>query len=180
MRRFVPILAALLPACNPEPGDRASDSAGEASSAASLGASSTGAPGPTTGEATTGAPVPGTSEPAPPDDGLGEYGPCPQGNECERCVQTEDGSICGPRCHEYGPGWAPGRCPETAVQRSTLCPLDHAQNTGDVCLIRCGDAAPCPDPKMLCVACPEPFVFACASFADWPDGGPGMCIWPAA
>lgn len=126
-----------------------------------------------TGSTTTGS---GGPEVADLGDGLSEHGPCPRGDECEHCVQTPDGSVCGPQCLEYGPGFAPGRCPPSAVQGQSICPLDD--DTPGVCLLMCDVDADCPDPGMRCVACPEPFASACTNLWAFSELGPRMCVWP--
>lgn len=121
-------------------------------------------------------PTTGSQPSADMGDGLGEHGPCPQGDECELCVRAPEGSVCGPPCFEYGPGPAPGRCPPSPVQGQSICPWDH--DTPAVCLILCDVDAHCPDPGMRCVDCPEPFSLACHSLWGWTGTGPRLCVWP--
>lgn len=112
------------------------------------------------------------------DDGLAEHGPCPTGNECALCVQAEGASVCGPECYEYGPGTAPGRCPKSAIQEQSICP--SAKDVPNVCLIMCEATADCPDPGMVCVACPAPFMTACEALWVFSETGPNICAWPSA
>lgn len=111
------------------------------------------------------------------DDGLSEHGPCPNGDECSLCVQSEGASICGPECYELGPGPAPGRCPPSPVQQQSICPWES--DVPGVCLIMCGVAADCPDPGMVCVVCPEPYKQACDTLWGFAGVGPNICAWPA-
>ncbi|PCC68254.1 hypothetical protein SAMN02745121_05178 [Nannocystis exedens] len=126
------------------------------------------ATGPTTGSA---------PEPlADMGDGLAEHGPCPRGDECELCLQTPDGSVCGPPCDEFGPGPAPGRCPLSPVQSQSICPV--LEEGPWMCVILCGEDAHCPDPGMRCVDCPEAFALGCKSLSGFAGTGPQMCVWP--
>lgn len=115
------------------------------------------------------------------DDGLEQYGPCTGDDDCfdGLCIQSEGAAICGPQCPEYGPGPAAGRCPEGAVQSQTIC--SWTDQVPGACLIMCEDAAGCPDPGMVCVTCPEPFLSACENLWYFTIGkGPNICAWPGA
>ena len=109
---------------------------------------------------------------------LDAYAPCPNGDECALCVQTEQGSICGPSCPEYGPGPALGRCPDASFLSQTICPYDHDLDVPALCLITCGDGQACPDPEMICVDCPAPYADACLALWGINDVGPMLCVWP--
>lgn len=161
-------------ACGPG-GPNGSDSAGgtsgeNESGEAATGAGSSGVDGPTTGGTT----AVGSTGPA--EDPLAEHMPCPNGDECSTCVQSEGASICGPECYEYGPGFA--RCQESAFRDQMACPWGVDDKPG-VCLILCGDASHCPDPGMVCVACPEHYKQACDAFWMVAETGPNICAWPA-
>lgn len=170
-------------ACNPGPGgtdsaggtgSTSTSSGGSSSSGATAGQTSTSGPASTSGPTTTAGEATGGETGG---DGLDEYQPCPGGDECDLCVQTDEGSVCGPACAEYGPGTAFRRCPMSAVQWQSICPWDR--DTPNVCLLMCGVDADCPADAMICVDCPEPYVHACNYlwvFAG--ELGPRMCVWP--
>jgi len=91
----------------------------------------------------------------------------------EACVVGEDHCICGPRCSEYGPAGAPGRCdPGEFV---ALCTQTY------VCVIPCSVDEDCPDAAMVCRACPEDVADACLSLGEYflPEfnGGTMMCSY---
>ena len=187
MRRLFLRLLGLLAACGPassgetEGGATAETAAGQtaATMAGSVPTTSTSTDAVTSTSATTDASttLATTTAVDPGDDGLADYGPCPKGDECDRCVQSEGASICGPQCLEYGPGWATERCPNSPFQLQTICPL--TDEVPGVCLITCGEVSDCPDPGMLCVTCPEPFKSACDGLWGSAEKGPNICAWPA-
>ena len=108
-------------------------------------------------------------------DGLTEHGPCPNGNECEACAQSEGASVCGPLCYELGPGFV--RCPESPVQEQSIC-VWGADYTNTMCLIMCGEDSHCPDPGMVCVACPEQYKGDCDNLWVFTEKGRDICAWP--
>jgi len=184
--RALTILVALSLACGPDPpssGTEGATTVDTGTTEAADGTSSTGATGTTgtTGTADTTGPTGDVTGAATTSggDGLSEHAPCPNGDECgfnQLCVQTEGASICGPECYEYGPGPAPGRCPPSPVQLQSICPWDN--EVPGVCLIMCEDMSDCPDPGMVCVACPEPFLGACNGLWGFNGTGPNICAWP--
>lgn len=172
MRRCL-IAVVLVASCGPD--EPAADTTatsggpdpGGATSVPTSSATTTGAGG-SSGGSSTGSPGtdPGSS------DGVETHGPCPNGDECELCVTAVGASVCGPACDEYGPGFV--RCPPSAVQDRSIC-ADGA-DAALRCLIMCSEDSPCPDPAMICVPCPEPFVTACTALS--PITGQDICAWP--
>jgi hypothetical protein len=53
-----------------------------------------------------------------------------------------------------------------------------SEATTPACLISCETADHCPEPGMVCVPCPEPFVSACDAFDAYPSSEPRICAWP--
>jgi hypothetical protein len=171
MRLFILVAVGCALACGPgTPGG--SDGAGGTSGVMESGEAATGAGSSSSGDdPTTAGGSTGAAE-----DPLAEHMPCPNGDECSTCVQSEGASICGPECYEYGPGFA--RCQESAFKDQMACPWGVDDKAG-VCLILCGDASHCPDPGMVCVACPEHYKMACDAFWMVAETGPNICAWPA-
>ncbi len=176
------MLAVCLLACGPDaPGgsEGATEPVTSSQTAGSGGVPTTGGSGDATSSSSSssGGETSGTSTGG---DALAQHGACPGGDECSigaLCVQAEGASICGPGCAEYGPGPAAGRCPVSAFQSQSICPL--TPEVPGVCLIMCEVAADCPDLGMVCVTCPEPFVFACENLWYFGGAGPNICAWPA-
>lgn len=115
-----------------------------------------------------------TSVDEPPTISPDDFEPCGASLN-DGCVEGEDHCICGPQCAEYGPAGAPGRCLPGAF--FTLCTQTY------VCVIPCSEDTDCPDPNMVCRACPEDIEDACSSLGNYAapelNGGPMMCSYPA-
>ncbi len=164
--------------CGPDaPGGSDGDTTGETVTASSTtGAPTTTASSTTTMDATTMGITGTTTTDASTGDGLADHGPCPYWNECEACAQSEGASVCGPRCYELGPGFA--RCPESPVQGQSIC-VWGADYADAMCLIMCGEDSHCPDPGMVCVACPEQYKGHCHNLWVFTEKGENICAWPA-
>ena len=84
--------------------------------------------------------------------------------------------MCGPACYELGPGFV--RCPESPIQEQSICAWED-EHTNAMCLIMCAEDSHCPDPGMVCVACPERYKAACDNLWVFTEKGRDICAWPA-
>lgn len=109
------------------------------------------------------------------------YPRCDGSEDDAKCIATEDTCICGLGglgCSEYGPPWAPGRCPEGDFY--ALC---SSAEDAYVCIISCTEDSDCPDPDMVCRPCPGAFAEHCLSLGELGaevglNAGTSMCTWP--
>lgn len=176
------LLAIVSLACGPEPGGGESTgvSTGMATATPTSGATTSVTTGVTDASTsiTTGvadATSTGAAATGPEADGLDEHGPCPNGDECAACASSDGASVCGPQCHELGPGFV--RCPESPVQGQSICAWDD-DNANAMCLIMCAGDVDCPAPGMVCVPCPAQYQSACDNLWGFTEKGPNICAWP--
>jgi len=169
------LLTWLLVACAPGPEDAATSTEPTTSGTPS---------GTTLGTTTDAADGSSASAPEPPPDepiDVMDFSRCDGSERDPLCIATDETCICGPGCFEYGPAGAPGRCPLGPFV--ALCP--GGEDTPYVCVIPCTVDGDCPDPQMVCRACPPAFEYACLHLGSFYEqagfnAGPLMCTWPKA